>query len=457
MTPHRGLRVDGRGLPILVEQAEASDPLPNSADVIVVGAGIIGLLTAIGLKQAGLHPIIIEAANAGSGQSGRNLGFIRVQGRDEAEVALMARSSELWGELSQKIGPQLSFRRSGHVSLASNARDVDRVTEWARVGERFDVDFHQLRGEELYKLCPHLSKSYVFGGFTPRDGQADPQAVMRSLLDHVDQLGIALFQQTPVTSIAINDKSVKGVQTKRGYVKSNAVLLATGAWTSRLLAKAGIALPTHAGVATMAATRPVAPLSESTMWEVGQLGFRQDAGGRIVFGLGGYVDVHVRWEDVRGAISTLPTFWSNRRAMNIKIGRPLLEDLTDVWRGRDLRPFKWAEFLPNDGFVKAGLARLAHMIPSLASELELDAVWTGLIDTTQDFLPAVGTAGVEGLLFVAGLSGHGFGLAPALAEEVTEIMIGNRPEDTKLAHFAPARLKGYKSIHELQRLPREHR
>lgn len=225
---------------------------------------------------------------------------------------------------------------------------------------------------------------------------------------------IALFQQTPVTSIAINDKSVKGVQTTRGYVKSTAVLLATGAWTSRLLAKAGIALPTHAGVATMAATRPVAPLSESTMWEVGQRGLRQDASGRIVFGLGGYVDVDVRWEDVRRAISTLPTFWANRHAVNIRIGRTLLQDMSDVWRGRHLRPFRWAEIPHNESFVGAGLARLAHMIPSLAPDLALDAVWTGLIDTTQDFLPAVGTAGVEGLVFVAGLSGHGFGTGSCL-------------------------------------------
>jgi glycine/D-amino acid oxidase-like deaminating enzyme len=435
------------GLPVLLERHEVQGHVPGRADVVIVGAGIIGLLTAIGLTRKGRQPLVVEAANVGSGQSGRNLGFIRSQGRDEPEVVLMKRAIELWEKLSHDFGPDLSFRLGGHLSLASNGTGANKILAWKEVARRHDIDFQERSERDLQRDYPWLAHGYTQAGRTPCDGQADPRTVIDCLRRHALDCGVVILEQTRVTSLDIAGNAVVGVGTSRGIVKSESVLLATGAWTRRLLAEIGIVLPTHAGVATMAATQPLAQISESTVWEVGRLGFRQDASGRVVFGLGGYVDVYVRWEDVRGALSVLPTYMANRHTMKIRLGRPLIEDAADIMWGRRLRPFGWTEFEPNVKHLKAGLAWLREMIPAIKPDLGLDATWTGLIDTTSDFLPAIGNAGVRGLLFVAGLSGHGFGLAPALAEGLVDIIQGKSIEDTPLVRFRPERLPGYSSAY----------
>lgn len=428
-----------------MHSARPSNFLPDKADAIVIGGGIIGLLTAARLREAGLDTVVLEAANLGSGQSGRNLGFIRSQGRNAAESKLMVRSLELWDELSRRLGRDLSFRRAGHLSLAADRQAAEEVSSWSGIAARNRIRFESQSAEALRGTAPWLTDGYIEAGYTPDDGQAEPADVMRELGIFVRALGAKVFEQTRVISLKVNGNSVAGVKTSVGEIASRTIVLATGAWTRRLLAVHGVVLPTHAGHATLAATKPVPNFVGQTVWEVGRLGFRQDSRGRLVFGFGGYVDIRVRWEDLCSAFTLLPEYLRNRGKMKLHVGQPLARDVLKAVTGRQLHPFEWRENEPNYGQAAAGLDRLSAVLAlPFSGKLELETAWSGLIDVTADHLPAIGDVGIEGLVVAAGMSGHGFGLAPSLAENIAALALRQSHKASALANFAPDRLRGFR-------------
>ncbi|MFC6235481.1 NAD(P)/FAD-dependent oxidoreductase, partial [Leucobacter soli] len=268
---------------------------------------------------------------------------------------------------------------------------------------------------------PWLAPGIVGIGWTPDDGHVDPAPAMRTIAALAREVGVEIVEGAEVDRLELAGGRIEGVAVGERTVRSPLVVLAAGVWSSRLLRRAGIGLPLHVGRSTLSVTRPVAPLTRSSVWDVTGAGFRQSSDGRIVVGMGAFVDVDVRWEDVRASLSLLPVLWQNRRTMRIHPGRPLAGDLADLVTGKGLRPFEWSEAEPNARTAAEGVRLLGELVPALAG-VELETAWAGLMDSTPDFLPIAGASGVDGLLLIAGTSGHGLGIAPALADGVAALV-----------------------------------
>ncbi|MDQ4111748.1 MAG: FAD-binding oxidoreductase [Actinomycetota bacterium] len=420
--------------------------LPKTADAVVVGGGIIGLLASIELKQAHRSVVLIEAARVGCAQSRRHIGFIREQGRTSAETELMRLSQQMWSELADLVGPDLGWFRGGHLSLS--CEDTNRanapIGAWGDVAKRAGIPFEELSAAEITERHPWLSPRYTYAGFTPADAQLDPNLSLDALVHHARSMGVNVIERVAANSLVLRGDRVVGVSTGRGDISTPVVILATGAWTRRLLRHHGVTLPTHCGVATIAATKPVPPLTRHTVWEIGKLGFRQDQRGRLVFAFGGYARVHLRWEDILAGPRLLPTYLRSWRTIRLRITRDLWRDIWAVIRRHPLESLSWSEHPPNHAEVKQGLEQLALMVPSLRDHLTLDEAWSGVIDATADELPAIGDGGIRGLSFAAGLSGHGIGIAPAVARALTEIASTGETTVPDVAELSPERLRGYK-------------
>ena len=357
----------------------------------------------------------------------------------------MRRARHLWTEMAMSELQGGGLRSGGHLSLAGkDASSREAISAWASIAERAGVPFLQLDAHDLARDYPWLADEYHYAGFTPLDLQVEPTLMLTALHALAEDRGVLIVEDTPVTDLLIDQRHVRGVVTDRGSVAAPAVVVATGAWSRRLLARSGINLPIHVGVTTMAATAPVPPLTNCTVWEMGALGFRQDTRGRIVFAYGGFVDVHLVWEDLRSSVRLFSTYLRSRRQIRLRAGRDLARDLWDVVRRRPLRPLRSREYPANKGDVRKGTARLATMAPQLAGNLTVEEIWTGAIDVTADELPIVGNGGVFGLSFAAGLSGHGAGLAPALADPLAEIALTGATKDKDVQALSPERLHGYR-------------
>ena len=113
-------------MPMLSENSPITfaDALPEEVDVVIIGAGVIGVCTAWFLRKAGLSVLICEKGRVAGEQSSRNWGWVRKQGRDEAEVPIAMKAQEIWEQLSDEIEEDLGFRREGLIFLAENEKDL---------------------------------------------------------------------------------------------------------------------------------------------------------------------------------------------------------------------------------------------------------------------------------------------------------------------------------------------
>ncbi|MFC7764984.1 NAD(P)/FAD-dependent oxidoreductase [Leucobacter soli] len=337
--------------------------LPRERDAVVIGGGITGLLTAIELRTQGRSVLLLEARNIGNAQSGRNMGFVREQGRESVEGEIMRHAADRWRTLAERYGQRLGWTAGGHLSVARDEESLDRVASWGGIAERIGTRFEVLRGRAAAERFPWLAPGIVGIGWTPDDGHVDPAPAMRTIAELAREVGVEIVEGAEVDRLELAGGRIEGVAVGERTVRSPLVVLAAGVWSSRLLRRAGIGLPLHVGRSTLSVTRPVAPLTRSSVWDVTGAGFRQSSDGRIVVGMGAFVDVDVRWEDVRASLSLLPVLWQNRRTMRIHPGRPLAGDLADLVTGKGLRPFEWSEAEPNARTAAEGCASSASWCP----------------------------------------------------------------------------------------------
>lgn len=426
-------------LPVRVE-ARTPGVLPSRRDAIVVGGGVSGLLTAIELRKQGRTVAVLEARNVGNAQSGRNLGFIREQGREACEAEPMRHAATRWRELASEHGPRLGWTGGGHLSIARDEAGMAQVAAWNDIAIETGTPFEILRGTDAKARFGWLGHGIEGVGFTPSDGHIDPGPATLTIADIARQADVDVFEGAAVDRLDLSAGRVTGVVVGTEVITAPLVVLAAGSWSARLLERAGIRLPLHVGRSTVGLTKPVAPVTTSSAWDVTGVGFRQSADGRIVFGLGAFVDVDVRWEDVRASLRLLPLLWENRRTMRVRPGRALVEDVRNRVFGGGLRPFSRDEPRPNHRTVQSGLELLGELVPEVDG-VEVETAWAGLMDSTPDFLPIAGESGVEGLLLIVGTSGHGMGIAPALADGVAQLAEGGA-ESGLLAPFSYRRFSG---------------
>ena len=404
--------------------------LPGSTGIVIIGGGVVGMLAAGELRRRGLEVVVLEARNVGSGQSGRNLGFVREQGRAVVEAPAMRYANRRWRELADRLGGGLGWTGAGHLSLAGTEVDLERVEAWGEVARQVGTPFAMRGPAWLRREVPGLPGRLLGAGATDEDGHLDPAPAMRALRAEAEALGALVWEDASVREILRTDGRACGVVLDGGLeVRSDAVLVAAGAWSGRLLRGVGVRLPVHTGRATLAATAPVPRLTERSLWEVGGVGLRQSRGGALVFGLGGFVDVDVRLEDVLAAPKLLPTLWRGRKAMRVRPGSGLVLDVAAVLRGRPLPPLDRGEPAWNAAAVERALAALAELLGSSDRELSVASRWSGEIDLSPDELPIVGETVCPGVFVAAGTSGHGMGVAPAVADAAASLLSGHGMPD----------------------------
>ena len=122
--------------------------LPARVDVVVIGGGVIGVMTASFLVQKGLSVLVLEKGRIAGEQSGRNWGWIRQQGRDPAELPIMVESLAIWKRLAAEMGTGLGFRQTGVLYLAKTAREMAGFEAWTEHSRAHQLDTRLLTGAE---------------------------------------------------------------------------------------------------------------------------------------------------------------------------------------------------------------------------------------------------------------------------------------------------------------------
>src|SRR5215470_16697574 len=165
---------------------ETSPDLPHSADVVIIGGGIIGVFAAYYLAARGVNVALVEKGRIGAEQSSRNWGWCRQQNRDARELPMATRSLELWDAFGAETGEDTGFSRCGLLYLSNDEAELARWARWRDFAQTAGVVTHMLDATEATRRGAATGHAWKGGAFSPTDGTADPAsatpAVARAIL-----------------------------------------------------------------------------------------------------------------------------------------------------------------------------------------------------------------------------------------------------------------------------------
>lgn len=356
-----------------------------SADVLVIGGGIIGLAAAFEMAEAGGRRIqILERHQVGSGATSKATGGVRTQFSSRMNVVLAQASRDHFLRWSQIYGGDPHFSQVGYLFFtASNAR-AQSLAAAAREQRAWGVSVDVVQPDDIRRLVPgSVVDDLRLGTYTPEDGLADPGAAIVSLEAACRRRGVAIREGTAAEKLLFSESgTVAGVRLTDGTTfGAEVVVVATGPWTSQLLDPVGVSLPIEPHHRQVYRTAPLEgwpsriPLSVDLDSGI----YCHSDGEGVVFG-GGDRATAAGYDEVA-----------------------LLENVTQI----------------------AG--RLMERWP-LLQHAKITHTWAGLREMTPDDHGIVGVvAGHPGLYVAAGFSGHGFMQAPAVGQIVAALVEGRTP------------------------------
>jgi glycine/D-amino acid oxidase-like deaminating enzyme len=405
--------------------------MPRDADVVVVGAGIIGCASAYYLARRGVRVVVVERGAVPGEQSRKNWGFVRQQGRDPSEMPLVMEANRMWRGLERELGADLEWVAGGNLALAADEARMARFEAWLPVAREFGLETRLLRARDLTAVVPGLAGAWAGGMHTPGDGHADPEKATDAFARAARAHGATLHVGCAVQSVTTRAGAISGVITERGEVRAPWVVCAAGAWSSRLVRTLGVPLPQRWVRGTVARTTPARAVSACAVWGPG-VAFRQRRDGAFTIAAGGALDHDVTLDSLRQLRFFLPNFWKNKALFRFHVGRPLLASLAAALPGSAARrqPLVWDRDLeprPNAVKVQRSLTELQRVLPALPP-LGIARSWAGYIDAAPDLVPVLGeVAQRKGLLLATGFSGHGFAMGPIAGRLVSEMILDGKP------------------------------
>ncbi|MBB3590487.1 glycine/D-amino acid oxidase-like deaminating enzyme [Rhizobium sp. BK529] len=407
-------------------------PLPKTSDVVIVGAGVIGVTTALFLAKRRISVTLVEKGRIAAEQSSRNWGWIRKQGRDADELPIVIEACRLWKELAEECGEDIGLNQTGVTYLANSDREMAGFETFMKLAGAYNLDTRLLDSGQTSALFKGISRKFTGAMTTPSDMRAEPWLAVPALGRLAARLGVTIVENCAARTLDISAGKVSGVWTEAGRIETSTVLVAGGAWSSLFLRNHGISIPQLAVRATVAATEPMAEVHGGAAAGA-EVAFRRRQDGGYTLAPGSH-RLHLGPDAFRHATKYLPALMAHPLGTHYSLAAP--EGFPDSWStprhwtADAESPFERMRVL-NPAPEKSGLAAIERGFKRLFPQFEtvrLKASWAGMIDAMPDIVPIVDRAQtIPGLFVATGLSGHGFGIGPGIGRVVSDLIQGNAP------------------------------
>jgi glycine cleavage system aminomethyltransferase T/glycine/D-amino acid oxidase-like deaminating enzyme len=237
--------------------------LPDRAQVIVIGGGIVGCSVAYHLTKRGCRDVVLlERHQLTSGTTWHAAGLV-TQLRATYNMSMLAKySAELFAEIEGLTGLSTGYRRTGSILLATSDERWTEVRRQISMARICGFEVQPISGSEAAAMWPLLDPSGVAGAaYLPGDGVANPNDVTQALAAAARLGGARIFEHMPVTAVHQRDGRVTGVATEHGDIGAEVVVSCTGMWARQLGLKSGVAVPLHAAEHFYVVTEPVPDLA----------------------------------------------------------------------------------------------------------------------------------------------------------------------------------------------------
>lgn len=417
--------------------------LPPRADVVVVGGGVIGVMTAWHLAEKGLSVVVCEKGRIAGEQSGRNWGWVRQQGRDPGELPIMVESLSIWKRLAQQMGDGLGFRQTGVLYLAKTQKEIDGFEAWTEHSRAHQLDTRLLTAAETMAMLKGAVAPWKGALWTASDARAEPWVAVPALAAAAEEKGVVIRESCAVRGLDLAGGKVAGVVTEAGRIACDHVVVAAGAWSRLFLGQHGISIPQLSVLASVAATEPMPEIFPGNAAD-DDFAFRRRADGGYSIAPGARHDFFIGKDAFRSFGVYLPVLKKDFRSTNFRLAAP--RGFPDAWStprrwAMDRQsPFERQRILnpaPNMTTLSEVQDSFAKAFPSLGRP-KLKAAWAGMIDSLPDVVPIVDHAPIPGLTIATGMSGHGFGIGPGMGRVIADLVTG-RPVGHDLSRFRLSR------------------
>ncbi|MFJ5096244.1 NAD(P)/FAD-dependent oxidoreductase [Streptomyces sp. NPDC088557] len=367
-------------------------PTRETSDVIVIGAGMVGAACAHYAARSGLTVTVVDRGPVAGGTTGAGEGNLLVSDKEpgpELDLALL--STALWTELADRLPPSVEYEAKGGLVVASGETGMDALRAFAARQRKAGVVAHEVPGDRLHDLEPHLAPGLTGGFHYPQDAQVMPaHAAARLLGGAGDRVRLALGEE--VTALLTGaDGAVRGVRTATREIHAPHVVNAAGTWGGAVAALAGVHLPVLPRRGFVLVTEPLPRVVRHKVYAADYVA--DVASGSAALQTSAVVEGTPAGPVLIGASRERVGF---DRSLSTEVLRRLAAGATAL-------------------FPVLGTVRAIRAYPGFRPYL-------------PDHLPAVGPdPRVPGLLHACGHEGAGIGLAPATGRIVAACLTGTAP------------------------------
>jgi len=355
-------------------------------DVIVIGAGSVGVPLAMFLAGKNRRTLVIDALpSAGQGQNKCAIGGIRATHSDGSKIKACLRSLEIFSTWHDKYGEDLGWVKGGYLFPVYTENDEAMLRDMLRIQRKFGLNINWISAEEVKKRVPGVEEKDLRGGtYSPDDGSASPLLSMNAFYRRAVKLGVEFRFNEEAIGFIKEGGAVKGVKTSRGEYRSAATVNAAGAHAAGLSVLAGVAVPVKPDCHEAGVTEPVRKFFEPMVVDIRpgdkskNYYFYQNSEEQLVF-----------------CLTPNPPVWGDDRRST-------------------------SEFLPEVS------RRMTSLMPALAN-IKVRRTWRGLYPMTPDGFPIVDfPKAAPGYVLAVGMCGQGFMLGPGLGSALASVIAGEK-------------------------------
>ncbi len=238
---------------------KTSETLPSSAQVVIVGGGVIGCSIAYHLTKLGCQDIVLlERKQLTSGTTWHAAGLVVTPSGDELSVDMSTYTRELMKTLEAETGQSTGFKAIGYLQLACTQEWLEERRRMAVSARRLGINYQEISPAEVKKMWPLAETSDILAGFyTPEDGRANPVDFTIALAKGARMGGAKIFEEIEVVGINKENGRVTGVVTDKGEIEAEIVVNCAGLWGRQLGKLAGVNIPLQAAEHYYLLTEPI--------------------------------------------------------------------------------------------------------------------------------------------------------------------------------------------------------
>jgi sarcosine oxidase subunit beta len=377
--------------------------MEKTADVVIIGGGIVGLSIAysLALKRAG-RIILIEKGQLGEGSTSRCVGGIRTQFSTEINIRFSLESLKTFDQFEEEFGIAPEFKRVGYLFLATTEGETEIFKQNIRLQEKFNIPVELLSPEQITARWPYLRTDDILGGtFCSWDGYAGPNEILSGFANGAKRKGVKIYEGAEVTGISLAKGKIRSVKTKDEEISTPMVVNAGGPYAALIGEMVGIKIPVRPLRRQIFITAPFHLTDRSIPLTIdfhrGSY-FRQEGDGLLL----------------SGPLDPEPGF-------NLNIDYEAMAEASE---------------------------NAMHRVPVL-ERAHIARGWAGLYEISPDHHAILGKVSeVEGFILANGFSGHGFQHSPAVGKVIAELIVDGEATTIDISPLSIERFERGESICE---------